>query len=118
MSSQFERMFEARAVPSIDREHCEDVTHLRRGNPADSETIPAIAVEEPPLRDTAAGAENVRTMRIKVAASASVSKDSTWVIRGDEWTTIKIGTPFAGRRMVWVKTRDAGVRTAKGRLQV
>ncbi len=114
MSSQFERTFQALAVPSLMGEHGEDVTHLRRGVPTDAKVIPAIAVEEPPQRDTAAGAENVRTMRIQVAASVTVSKDDTWVIRGEEWTTLKIGTAFAGLRKLWTTRRDAGQQT-KGR---
>lgn len=115
MPSRFESTFQDRVIPAAERAFGVTVTHFRRGIASEAETVTARIEEESPQRDTAVGVENVRMMRIVVSAEVGVTADSTWNIRGDEWATHKIGTPFAEQRELWVKRRDEGTRTAKGR---
>lgn len=99
---------------NVDDGSAELVTHNRRGKPADAEQIAALVFEEKPKRDLQAGAENTRTLRVRVATTVSVTKESTWVIRGEEWQTQEIGTVLSGLLKFWVFRRDPGQQT-KGR---
>jgi len=89
----------------------EPVTHRRHGDCPADETVQAVAIEEKPERDRQAGDENLRVMRIQVAAGLEVTKGTEWVIRGEKWITERIGTPVAGLLKLWATRTDKGLRT-------
>ena len=92
-----------------------EVTHRPRGVEADGATVRAIFDQEKPQSDMHSGRENVRTGEIQIPEALGVSKDDVWVIRSEEWATTEICGVEAGWRLLKLKKRDAGVRSAKGR---
>ena len=95
------------------------LTHRPRGVEADQVEITGAFEEEDPQVDMQAGRENLRRGWLMIEDTvANVSTKSTWIVRGDEWTTSKIGTADVGWLKVWIERRDAGVRSAKPRMTI